>query len=192
MKAVIDTSSWISLVRYYLPFDKDGKLFNFFRDKLASGEFIMIDEVEKECGYMAGGLVMQKLDFLSDKDYLKEHKPVRNTSTLVPPNPVKFFNQVEANFVIASQRRRLDDVQFENQKNQFLGSADAKLVIFCLDHLKQSPLDPIVLVTEESESANDGKLFQRIPTICRQLDITVKTLPQMLSEYAAEIGLVFQ
>lgn len=32
MKAVIDTSSLVSLVRYFLPFDKEGKLKAFQKD----------------------------------------------------------------------------------------------------------------------------------------------------------------
>lgn len=34
MKVVIDTSSLIALVRYYLPFDKDDTLKIFFKKKL--------------------------------------------------------------------------------------------------------------------------------------------------------------
>lgn len=34
MKAVIDTSSLVSLVRYYLPFDKEGKLKAFIEERI--------------------------------------------------------------------------------------------------------------------------------------------------------------
>lgn len=36
MIVLIDTSSLISLVRYYLPFDKDQILYNFLKDKIES------------------------------------------------------------------------------------------------------------------------------------------------------------
>jgi hypothetical protein len=40
MKVVIDTSSLIALVRYYLPFDKDDTLKIFFKKKVETKEII--------------------------------------------------------------------------------------------------------------------------------------------------------
>jgi hypothetical protein len=51
MKVVIDTNSLLSLVRYYLPFDKKGILFKFFKNKIEKGEIIIIDRVFQECTY---------------------------------------------------------------------------------------------------------------------------------------------
>jgi len=45
MKAVIDTNSLLSLVRYYLPFDKKGVLFQFIKSKIETGDIIIIDKV---------------------------------------------------------------------------------------------------------------------------------------------------
>jgi hypothetical protein len=45
MKVIIDTNSLLSLVRYYLPFDKDKILYNFIKNKVQSGEIIIIDKV---------------------------------------------------------------------------------------------------------------------------------------------------
>lgn len=67
MKVVIDTSSLLSLVRYYLPFDREGFLFEFFKSKIESKEIIILDKVFEECKYTAKGIVTEKLDYLSIK-----------------------------------------------------------------------------------------------------------------------------
>ena len=74
MKIVIDTNSLLSLVRYYLPFDKNATLLNFFKNKIEEGEIIIIDKVYEQCSYIAKGLVFDKLDFLLNKTFLKSAK----------------------------------------------------------------------------------------------------------------------
>ena len=37
MKVIIDTSSLLSLVRYYLPFDQKAKLFDFIKSEFENG-----------------------------------------------------------------------------------------------------------------------------------------------------------
>ena len=49
MKAVIDTSSLVSLVRYFLPFDKEGKLKAFLEENILSGNIIVLEQVAEEC-----------------------------------------------------------------------------------------------------------------------------------------------
>ena len=66
MKVVIDTSSLISLVRYYLPFDNDNKLFDFFKKQIEDYEILIIDEVLKECKYTSKKIVVNKLPYLID------------------------------------------------------------------------------------------------------------------------------
>ena len=45
MKVAIDTCSLLSMARYYLPFDKDARLYNLVKAKISSGELIVIDRV---------------------------------------------------------------------------------------------------------------------------------------------------
>ena len=90
---VIDTSSLLSLVRYYLPFDKENILFEFVKSKIESGEFIILDKVFEECKYIAKGVIVKKLNFLSEK------KTLFKTDKLLPTK--KFSNQVN-NFVYSS------------------------------------------------------------------------------------------
>lgn len=48
MKAIIDTSSLLSLVRYYLPFDSNGILFNLIEDFSDEEVFIVTEESNSE------------------------------------------------------------------------------------------------------------------------------------------------
>jgi len=192
MKVIIDTNSLVSLVRYYLPFDPQSVLFSFFRDKIQAGEIILLDKVIDECKFFSKGIVMSSLNYLTDKEFIKQYHPITSTGSLLPPVPGRFHNLMDNNFAIPAMKKRLNDVEFESQKSAYLESADAKLVIYCLDHFKNFPLEPIILVTEETETSNDKKLFQKIPTICRHFSIDVKTLPDLLNLYKNEINLEFK
>ena len=72
MKVIIDTSSLLSLIRYYLPFDNNDKLFDFIKNEIASGGIIIIDEVLKECEFTSKQLVVKSLKYLTDKDFKKK------------------------------------------------------------------------------------------------------------------------
>ncbi len=67
MKIVIDTSSLLSLVRYYLPFDQKNKLFDFIKAKIEAREIIVIDKVYDEAKFLAKGIVIEKFEYLRDK-----------------------------------------------------------------------------------------------------------------------------
>jgi hypothetical protein len=183
MKVVIDTNSLLSLVRYYLPFDKKGVLFNFFKTKIEKGEIIIIDKVFQECTYNSKGIVITTLDYLSDKTFLKSAKVPVKTDSLLAPSPAKFLRQVENQFVntVVRRQKKLSDTEFENQKNSFLNDADMKQIILCLNLIKDG--ERVVLVTEETESSNDNKLFKKIPAICKELQIETMTLPELIAKY---------
>jgi hypothetical protein len=74
MKVVIDTNSLLSLVRYYLPFDKKGVLFNFIKSKIENGDIIIIDKVLDECKFISKGKVLEKLPYLKIKHFCKLQK----------------------------------------------------------------------------------------------------------------------
>lgn len=183
MKVVIDTSSLLSLVRYYLPFDNNSVLFDFIKVKIEEGVIIIIDKVLNECTYISKGIVIEKLPYLKDKSFHKAAKLPHKTDNLIAPSPGKFLRQVDNQFVNSVMRRKLDDVEYENQKNSFLEDTDMKLIILCLHLLQDNENKDIILVTEESESSNDNKLFKKIPAICKELDIPTMTLPELLKKY---------
>lgn len=187
MKIVIDTNSLLSLVRYYLPFDQDNYLRDFFKEKIATGELIIIDRVYDECRYVAGGLVLKELHFLSDKDFQKvAHFPYK-TNAIIPPAPAKFLRMVENQFAIGTQKNRLTDTEFEVRKTQFLESADMRQIILCL-YLHDRG-EEVIQVTEETVEPNDNKLFKKIPSICELLGISTITLPDLIKR---EISLHFK
>ena len=183
MKVVIDTNSLLSLVRYYLPFDKKSVLFEFIKEKINQGEIIIIDKVFEECTYNSKGLVIKTLTYLEDKAFAKSAKVPYKTESLLAPSPSKFLRQVDNQFVntIVRNQRKLTDTEFENQKNIFLNDADIRQVILCLNLIKDG--EEVILVTEESEVSNDNKLFKKIPAICKELDIPTMTLPELLDKY---------
>ena len=182
MKVIIDTSSLLSLVRYYLPFDKREKLFKFFQTQIEIGELIIIDEVLNECKFISKGLVLGKLNYLTDKEFGKEYKVPTKTKDLLPPSTKKFYNQMDNNFRTKISRI-LNDAEFEQRKKEFLASADARMIIFALNerHINQDA--KVVIVTEETETANDHKAFKKIPLICNILKIEVMALPSLLEKY---------
>jgi len=185
MKVVIDTNSLLSLVRYYIPFDKKGVLFQFFKNKIETGEIIIVDRVLQQCTYNSKGIVLKTLDYLNDKAFLKAAKVPYKTDSLLAPSPEKFLRQVENQFVnnVLRNQRNINDTEFENLKNAFLEDADMKQIILCLNLLKDG--EKVVLVTEETESSNDNKLFKKIPAICKELSIETLNLPELLAKYVS-------
>lgn len=168
MKVVIDTSSLISLVRYYLPFDKSNILFDFIKAKVECQEIIILDAVFQECRYTSKGIVVSTLN------YMKLKKNQINTTDLLPTR--KFFNQLENNFINAAVKNRLSNVEFQNRKNDFLKSADAKLLLYSQANSSEN----IIIVSEETETSNDNKSFKKIPAICKLLNLEIITLPELL------------
>lgn len=158
MRAVIDTSSLVSFVRYYLPFDKAGKLKKLLENKFNLGELILLDKVYEESGRVAKGIVTKELKFLADK------KKQVNTDLILPEQ--KFFNILENQLCYGAQKNRLTPTQFEKLKEEFLDSADAKLILYCELDKNSLELDKPILVTEETRTENDSKLFKKLPEIC--------------------------
>lgn len=181
MKVVIDTNSLLSLVRYYLPFDTSGALYEFFKRKILQCEIVIIDKVYDQCSYIAKGIILSRLDFLSDVDFRKSAKLPYSTSALLPPSPGKFLNLMESNFPVAVQKKKLTDVEFENQKNRHMEDADIKQVILCLHLMRHG--EEVILVTEETAGSNDNKLFKKIPTMCEILGIATLPLPELIKKY---------
>lgn len=131
MKVIIDTSSLLSLVRYYLPFDKNNKLFDFIKNEFENGNLILIDAVYRECEFTSKGIVFKSLNYLQEKEFKKEHKLPIKTKDLIPPSTIKFYNLLNHNFRTPLSRR-LNDAEFEERKKVFLETADAKMIILAL------------------------------------------------------------
>ena len=197
MKVIIDTCSLLSLVRYYLPFDKQNNLLNFIRSKIEASELIIIDAVYKECQIIAKGIILDTLFYLKDKNFKKDNEVPVNTENIIAPSPAKFLRQVDNQFVIGIMKNRLSEAEYENRKEEFMRSADMRMILYYLNLKQQAESQPwqsslfeedtnrkdIIIVTEETQANNDGKLFHKIPKICEILNIPIMTLPELLTEY---------
>ncbi|WP_394995730.1 DUF4411 family protein [Emticicia sp.] len=182
MKVVIDTSSLMSLVRYYLPFDKKAILFEAIKFRIANGEILVIDKIIEECEFLKSGIVLSSLSFLTDKSFNKTYKLPLNTEFILPPAPAKFYRMVDNNFVVNVQRARFNETQYDSLKNDFMNSADMKLILTCLNLKKDNLTEDVFLVTEETEISNDNKVFKKIPAICSQLDIVTMNIQQLIDK----------
>jgi len=201
MTVVFDTSSLLSLVRYYIPFDSNKVLYSFVKEKISSGEFVIIDKVLEECVKTSKGIVISFLDFLDNAQFLSESKTPQNTENVLHPSPQKFLRMVDSHFtnkpLIVAKKLTLTEI--ENAKNKFFEDADCRQIIFASNilHKTKSELNfendkpTVVIVTEETNVNNDNKLFKKIPTICEYLKIPCTTLPQLLQMYP-EINLKFE
>lgn len=173
MTVVIDTSSLLSWVRYYLPFDKEDKLKALIQEKVESGEIIVLNKVAEECGYVTGGIVLKQLPFLSDK------KNQTKTTELFPPKA--FFNMLDYQFVNTDLKRKLTESEFEARKTAYLDNADAKIILYAYTQSKLGK--PVTVVSEESSVGNDDKMFKKIPTICNSIGLACKSLPELLQKF---------
>ena len=171
MITLIDTSSLVVLARYYQPFDNDKVLYSYIEKEISEGRMIVLDKVAEEAQYTAKGIALNYLSFLLDKKY------VYGSDSLIPTK--RFYSMLDNSFVVHSVKKLLDDSLFEERRTSYLQSADAALVIFAESY---NGLDTVQIVTEESNSSNDGKLFQKIPQICGQLSIKTMRLPDYLKE----------
>ena len=170
MKAIIDTSSLISLVRYYLPFDKGGKLARFLEEQILAKNILVIDKVIEECERQGGGQVLNAFPFL------KKAKFKTNTSTLTAEP--KFYRLVDNNFVNRSEKNHLNEAEYQLKRDKFLNSADLRMILFAYNNKNTNP----VIITEETEFRNDGKVFKKIPEICKSISIATMSLPAFFSE----------
>ena len=182
MKAVIDTSSLVSFVRNFAPFDPTGA-YQFIKSKIEAKELIILDEVLKECKYQSKGIVVSALDFLEDKEFCKKHKVPVNTKSLFAPSPRKFLNMLNNQFSVTVQKKKLSDAQYEAEKRRWEESADAKIILYALNNQASTSGEELFVVTEETEIANDNKVIRKIPFICGELGIPVISLPKLLEIY---------
>jgi len=183
MKIIVDTSSWLALVRYYIPFDPDSNVYLFFNKGIENGSIILINEVHQECSFVAQRIVPKNLSFFNQK------KNITKTTDLFP-SP-KFFNLVDNQFSVQSIKRRLSDVEYQNRKEVFLNSADSKIILKAQKLIKEEKIEDTIVVSEETSTENDNKVFKKIPAICSILKIECVTLPELIEKFNSEMNLRF-
>lgn len=171
MKAVIDTSSLVSLVRYFIPFDKEGKLKTFLEENIRSGKIIVLEQVAEECKRQGKGQVIEAFPFVV--------KPKYKTSVAgIKPNKA-IYNLINHNFINASVKALLPEAEYQLVRNQFIASADFAMMLYAYS-IKDK--ENVVIVTEETGYSNDGKPFKKIPDICSIIGVKTQNFPSFLLE----------
>lgn len=174
MKAIVDTSSFLALIKYYLPFDKNNFLKNIIQEKFEKSEIIVIDKVFQEAKYISGGIILEKLNFITEKS-----KFIVKTDEILPS--VKFFNLLENQFCNKSivKLKGLTDIEFDLIKNEYVKGADCRMILYALN-IKD---DDVLIVTEETKTTNDDKFFKKIPENCSHIEIECCNLPKLLKDF---------
>lgn len=170
MNAILDTSSLLAFVRYYLPFDSNGVFKSLMKNKFDNSEILILDKIYNEAKYISQGIILKKLKFITDKS-----KHIYTTN-LIPSS--KFFNLLEHQFCNKDilKLKGITETEFELEKNRYLNSPDANLLLYSISIKNNNP----IIVTEETKSSNDNKLFKKIPDNCKEIGIECCTLPTLL------------
>lgn len=93
------------------------------------------------------------------------------------------LRDLENRLCYVARKNTLTEVQFENRKKEFLNSADAKLILFCISNKDSLNLEKVILVTEETKTDNDNKVFKKLPDLSDLLNIEHCNLPLLLEKY---------
>ena len=175
MEYYFDTSSLVALARYYHPFDKDGRLFDFVRNQFQSKEIIVLDAILNEAKFTSKGIVLKAYPFIVEKKDL-----IVDTKELMPYSTKKFDNMVDKNFIVAALVNN-GKVNYSIMKQSFLNSGDGKLILTIYNRLHDDKEANICIVTEEAKTGNDGKIFKKIPALCDFIGARCITLVDFLS-----------
>ena len=154
-KYLWDSCSLLSFVRYYLSLDHDKIGFEWLKENFGEGNFIYLSAIHNELKYLAGGLVLKRLDFLNNT------KAVRAKELI----DLKQHNKIDNNWVVGREKARLKEKEYIVEKYKMLKGADFQLLLFALDNPDST------IITEESSQTNDNKLFKKIPLICKTEEI---------------------
>lgn len=169
-----DTSSLVALARYYHPFDKDGQLFDFVRNKFHNKEIVILDAILNEARFTSKGIALKAYPFLGEQKDL-----IVNTKEMMPYSTKKFDNMVDKNFAVAALVNN-GKWNYSIMKQQFLNSGDGKLILTMYNRLHEDKAAKICIVTEESRAGNDGKIFKKIPALCEFVGAECITLVDFL------------
>lgn len=166
-KILFDTSSLVAFVRYHLPFDEKKELQDFLSEGFNQKEFLLIKEVENECKSVSQGLVF--------KTFLEPHNIIAMSFNEIITD--RLHREIDNNFIVSSAKKnRLEQQEYESQKQTFIQSADFKLIHYAI----QNP--QCTIITEESLAENDNKLFKKIPKICEVKGIKWLNLTKFIQE----------
>ena len=173
LKIVIDTNSIRNFRKYYC-FDKHSqnssiytKLLEFIKNKIKSGEIIIIDKVAKELfSEILTEFEIGKKEIISTDIVLNTVSNLANDESNYNPRYSQFFKSPE---------------EIEINKSEFLNGPPADLFLVAYsNHLKENG-DNVYLITDETKSEDhNNKLFKKLPNICKPLKIRYGNIGYML------------
>lgn len=130
---------------------------------------VLLKEVKNEIEVVARGKVLKEMSFLKK-------------ITLIPQREYTFQDRKKVDqWAIDKMKNTLEEKEggeaYRQRKQRYLEEADPALIFYAFE----SP-ETRTVVSEESRSRNDGKLFDKIPEISDKNGIKCTTLPEFLKE----------
>lgn len=182
MRTIIDTSSLVRMAQSYHPFDSTDALNAFLQTEMENGGVIILDKVFQEIQFVSQGIAFSTFSCLKDK------KLIRSTDGLFPPQ--KFYNMLDNNFVdrsIKNTKFKDDENSYQDARQSYLEGADCRMIVYAMK--ENTEIDPIQILTEESPNQNDGKLFKKIPFICKELNIPTVNVVDYFKQHNDDLSI---
>ena len=176
---LIDTSSLLSLVRYYVPFDRDERLRKKIQKMFIEKQCLLLESVSEEAARVSGGIIPSTYDFLKEKGE-KKINLIKNFS----PISGECHKLIDADWAIQKRKNKMGDQEYSGIKEKEIQRADLQLILTVKYNNKYKGA---IIVTEESKSTNDSKVFKKIPIICKIENIPCITLPEMLKRAGIQL-----
>lgn len=180
MRTLIDTSSLVRMAQSYYPFDSTESLESFLQKEMEGGSIIILDKVFEEIHFVSQGIADNRFKCLRNNNL------IRSTKNLVPTK--KFYNMLDNNFVDRAMKNMKfgeDENGYQNQRLSYLQGADCNMIVYAMN--ENNELDPIQILTEESANQNDGKLFKKIPLICKELKIPTVNVVEYFKQHRDDL-----
>lgn len=176
MRTIIDTSSLVRMAQSYHPFDSTDALGAFLKKEMENGSLILLDKVIGEIRNVSQGIAYNTFKCLQDKKF------IHSTTGLIPPQ--KFYNMLDNTFVNRAYKKiklQGDEDAYQNEREIYVRGTDCTIIVYALK--EKHNIVPIQILTEESLYQNDGKLFRKIPFICKELDIPTVNVVQYFKQH---------
>ena len=168
---VIDTSSLLSFIKYYQPFDTNNQLTKYLQDCFRDGTLILLEAVQNECKRVSGGIIFDNFSHDLEKGKSRIQEITK-----------KQLRKIDDHWAIQDLRKVA--INYDDLRKKAIESPDFQLIFYVQSH----PEEDLTIVTEETASQNDGKIFKKIPIICKHEEIPCITLPKLLKELKISVS----
>lgn len=177
-KYLVDSSSLVSLVRYYHPFDQGKRLMDSVHRNFEDNNWLLLNSVRDEIKRIAEGIVVNKYQFLGEEEEEEERNKIKPLPEIIAT--MEQQKHIDNNWVVDSVKDKLKPEEYSNERQGQVIGADFQLILTAMTAKNKKMY---TIVTEETETPNDNKLFKKIPIICKQEEIDYITLPELLRRW---------